>query len=123
MDNLEFLADVVPKTTTYRAYKEKKTNKPGGEGLANGQRTMEQMARQPAAEDARIYDLVDTEDQNGERHAPYASGHAYNSDDDRAASPEPAHAQEPNRAAAVQARHTYDAVYDAQMDAEMAMEE
>lgn len=122
MDNLEFLADVVPRTTTYRAFKERK-NKTGGDELANGQRTMEQMTRQPAAEDARIYDIVDTEEQNGQAHAPYTNGHAYGSDDERAASPEPAHAQEPNRGAAVQARHGYDAVHDARLDAEMAMEE
>jgi len=84
---------------------------------------MEQMTRQPAAEDARIYDIVDTEDHNGQTHAPYTNGHAYVSDDEQAASPEPAHAQEPNRGAAVQARHGYDAVHDAQLEAEMAMEE
>jgi len=84
---------------------------------------MEQMTRQPAAEDAGVYDIVDTEEQNGQTHAPYSNGHAYGSDDERAVSPEPAHAQEPNRGAAVQARHAFDAVHDAQLDAEMAMEE
>lgn len=82
---------------------------------------MEQMTRQPAAEDARIYDLIDDEDDaDGQVHRPYTNGHAY---DGVARSPEPAHAQEPNRAAAVQARHAYDAVHDAELDAEMVMEE
>lgn len=82
---------------------------------------MEQMTRQPVAEDARIYDIVDTDDQNGQLHAPYSNGHAYGSE--TMVAPEPAHAQDPNRVAAVQARHPYDAVHDAQLEANMAMEE
>jgi len=122
IDNLEFLADVVPRTTTYRAHKEKVAKKPEGI-LSTGQRTMEQMTRAPGAEDASAYDSVDVADSNGLIHAPHTNGDSYISDGERADSPEPSHAQEPNKAAAVQARHTYDAVHDVQTTSEMAMEE
>lgn len=84
---------------------------------------MEQMTRQPAAEDARIYDLVDSQDQDGQSHAPHMNGHAYSDDVRVVISPEPAHAQLPNPGGAVQARHAFDAVHDAELNAEMAMEE
>jgi len=91
--------------------------------LGIGQRTMEQMTRPAGAEDASAYDYVDAADSNGLIHGPHTNGDAYISDGERADSPEPSHAQEPNKAAAVQARHTYDAVHDVQTTSEMAMEE
>ncbi|KAI9713468.1 MAG: hypothetical protein M1820_000850 [Bogoriella megaspora] len=41
-DNLEFLTDVVPRTTTYKEYKQKQAKQPNGEPLANGQTTLDQ---------------------------------------------------------------------------------
>lgn len=42
IDNLEFLADVIPKTTTYKQFKEKKTKEAPGKGaeMEKGQRTL-----------------------------------------------------------------------------------
>lgn len=40
IDNLEFLSDVVPKTTTYKQYKEKKAKEAAQGGLEKGQRTL-----------------------------------------------------------------------------------
>lgn len=39
IDNLEFLADVIPKTTTYKQFKEKKAKEKSG-GIEKGQRTL-----------------------------------------------------------------------------------
>ncbi len=42
IDNLEFLSDVIPRTTTYREYKEKKSKAArGSEPLPNGQTTLD----------------------------------------------------------------------------------
>lgn len=41
MDNLEFLADVIPKTTTYKQFKEKKAREAAKPGeMEKGQRTL-----------------------------------------------------------------------------------
>lgn len=58
IDNLEFLTDVVPQTTTYRAYAEKKAkpSSKSGQVLGNGQRTMEQMSARPE-HDSRVEDM------------------------------------------------------------------
>lgn len=42
IDNLEFLADVIPKTTTYKQFKEKKAKETQGKGgdIEKGQRTL-----------------------------------------------------------------------------------
>ncbi|KAJ5653784.1 Histone-fold [Penicillium lividum] len=41
IDNLEFLSDVIPKTTTYKQFKEKKAKEAGAPGeLEKGQRTL-----------------------------------------------------------------------------------
>ncbi|KAI4136446.1 MAG: hypothetical protein LQ341_005613 [Variospora aurantia] len=49
IDNLEFLADVIPKTTTYREYKEKKvkTVKPSAR-LSSGQTTLDNLRPLPS---------------------------------------------------------------------------
>ncbi|KAL8719121.1 MAG: hypothetical protein Q9225_003833 [Loekoesia sp. 1 TL-2023] len=49
IDNLEFLADVIPKTTTYREYKEKKakTVKPNAR-LSSGQTTLDNSRALPS---------------------------------------------------------------------------
>ncbi len=42
IDNLEFLSDVIPRTTTYKEYKEKKAKATrGSEPLPNGQTTLD----------------------------------------------------------------------------------
>ncbi|KAK2806225.1 hypothetical protein FQN50_005950 [Emmonsiellopsis sp. PD_5] len=45
IDNLEFLADVIPKTTTYKQFKEKKAKEAAnGTGISKGQRTLNGLA-------------------------------------------------------------------------------
>lgn len=39
-DNLEFLSDVIPKTTTYKQFKEKKAKDAAEQGMEKGQRTL-----------------------------------------------------------------------------------
>lgn len=41
VENLEFLTDVVPRTTTYKQYKQKQTKDSGSNGLAPGQTTLD----------------------------------------------------------------------------------
>ncbi|KAJ6112946.1 hypothetical protein N7512_008270 [Penicillium capsulatum] len=40
IDNLEFLSDVIPKTTTYKQFKEKKAKEAKEGGMEKGQRTL-----------------------------------------------------------------------------------
>jgi DNA-directed RNA polymerase I subunit RPA43 len=48
-DNLEFLSDVIPKTTTYRQFKEKKAKDAADQGvMEKGQRTLNGAVAPPA---------------------------------------------------------------------------
>ena len=40
-DNLEFLSDVVPRTITYKEFKQRQTKQGSGQSLANGQTTLD----------------------------------------------------------------------------------
>ena len=40
-DNLEFLSDVVPRTVTYKEYKQKQSKQASGSSVANGQTTLD----------------------------------------------------------------------------------
>lgn len=49
-DNLEFLSDVIPKTTTYKQFKEKKAKDAAGQSaMEKGQRTLNGASAAPAA--------------------------------------------------------------------------
>jgi hypothetical protein len=53
-DNLEFLSDVVPRTTTYKDFKQKQAKQANGQPLANGQTTLDgkkPLLDEPATED------------------------------------------------------------------------
>jgi hypothetical protein len=131
VDNLEFLADVVPKTTTYREFRQKQKGIKGAE-VGNGQRTMEEMTRggradlQQIEDERRVYDIVDEPDlrMTGQQvHAPQTNGHAYQEAREQASNSEPAHAREPNRGAVASARHDYDAVHVTGVQQQTAMQE
>lgn len=90
IDNLEFLADVVPRTMTYKAFKEKKAakesmSKSETSQLTNGQRTLEQMSRPEQGQDDTDVDMNGTED--GHTPPEDTNGHAY--DVEEPSSPEP----------------------------------
>lgn len=63
IDNLEFLSDVIPRTQTYRQYKEKKAEAANGVSIEPGQTTLD--SRRAAANGAgEIGGLVDETDVN-----------------------------------------------------------
>lgn len=73
LDNLEFLTDVVPRTVTYRQFKDRKAAKEAnaqsaGNGeqpqLMNGQRTLHQMASREKPQNG--YDGADETDEDGD---------------------------------------------------------
>ncbi|KAJ0420917.1 histone-fold-containing protein [Aspergillus carlsbadensis] len=67
IDNLEFLADVIPKTTTYKQFKEKRAKETAKDtGVEKGQRTLNG-APPPAPE-------IDEELQNGKKEASVPRG-------------------------------------------------
>lgn len=66
VDNLEFLSDVVPRTMTYREYKEKKARTAKAEGsqpLPNGQRTLDNLRLLPRRP-AEVADSVKGDDES-----------------------------------------------------------
>jgi DNA-directed RNA polymerase I subunit RPA43 len=67
IDNLEFLADVIPKTTTYKQFKEKRAKETAKDtGVEKGQRTLNG-ALPPAPE-------VDEDAQDGKKEASVPRG-------------------------------------------------
>ncbi|KAJ9486119.1 hypothetical protein VN97_g7222 [Penicillium thymicola] len=54
-DNLEFLSDVIPKTTTYKQFKEKKAKDAANQGaMEKGQRTLNGTGAPPAPENGTV---------------------------------------------------------------------
>lgn len=67
MENLEFLTDVVPKTTTYKQHKQKQAKDSSANGLAHGQTTLDgvEQATDGADQDHPMEDVVGAEAKNG----------------------------------------------------------
>ena len=61
VDNLEFLTDLVPKTISYKQYREKKATE--ASELAAGQQTLDQMGK--SRRSAKDVQMVDPEETNG----------------------------------------------------------
>ena len=72
IDNLEFLSDVIPKTTTYKQFKEKRARETANEGdLPKGQRTLNGIGilENGTTHSKREEFAVDTSEQEGTNQA------------------------------------------------------
>lgn len=72
IDNLEFLADVIPKTTTYKQFKEKKAKEKSG-GIEKGQRTLNG-TKKPSKPKANGEVMDQDNPSNGEEKPPRSAG-------------------------------------------------
>lgn len=75
VENLEFLTDVVPKTQTYKQVKQKQTKEPAARanGVANGQRTLDQHMGEASEGQATNGAAHESEDMDIDNAAPAGS--------------------------------------------------
>ena len=73
IDNLEFLSDVIPKTTTYKKFKEKRARESAnGAGMLSGQRTLNERRRvkeNGSARDRREDSMLDLDGHDDDAHS------------------------------------------------------
>lgn len=116
VDNLEFLADVVPRTITYKAYKEKKAKEDatGNEkDLSNGQRTLHQMRKPKNMDDTTMEDTevgYERDDEVEESVYEDAKDEVEQQVEDDTDVNEKSYLRSPEGVGAVMARHNFDAV-------------